>query len=57
MCNSGNHLAPARVRQLGKEQIREAPGHIGEGIAVEEKEGRAPMAAFEKLQRFQQGAL
>jgi len=52
MRHGGNDLAPARVRQLGEQQIRQPAGDIGEGIAVEEEKGRAPVAGLEKLQRF-----
>lgn len=52
MRNRGDHLATARMGQIGKKQIRDAAGDIREGVAVEEKERRAAMASPEELQRL-----
>jgi hypothetical protein len=41
----GRHTSRRRPqRQFGKEIVAEYAGDVGEGIAVEEKEGRSPVA-------------
>ena len=48
----GGGFAAASMRQFGKEVIGERAGDVGEGVAVEEKEGRPAVAGAEIIERF-----
>src|SRR3989442_462071 len=51
--NGGNQLAPAKRRQFRKNRGADLPRHVGERVAVEKKERRAPMERFEKIEELE----
>ena len=42
-------FAPARIGKFGEQRGGKLPGNIGEGVAIEEEEGRTPVAVPEEV--------
>ena len=53
--HGGHRLASSGGGQFSKDRSHNLPGHISEGIAVEEEKGRAAMALPQEFYEFGEG--